>query len=267
VFLSRATAPCVATGGCNARGGPQAPRRWRTGLLAHRISSHTRKRRRGKRESERDGRCGPSCDRRLCVGSFAAPGWLAMHRHQQHPHPLPCVSDALCPAHTGCCPWWAPSQEAILPELRALAARHAATPHCVVAAAIAARWGTAAEAQRSQCLAAAARGEEESEEHAIAWSTLPSELNPLAGKVPPARAERKRAQIEALLQWALRLLPAAPAGGGSAAPAEAPVAVDFCAGQHSRCLHPYSLLAKLGYDEGGACDTTARQLHTLAAHV
>ena len=62
------------------------------------------------------------------------------------------------------------------------------------------------------------------------WADLPAELNPLAGKVPPARAERKRTQIEALLHWALQLLPPPAAGPAAAAGAAAPTVVDFCCG-------------------------------------
>jgi hypothetical protein len=79
----------------------------------------------------------------------------------------------------------------------------------------------------------------------VAWSELPAALNPLAGKVPPARAERKRVQIEALLRWAWHMLPPPPpppaagvevvtaAAAAAATPGAAgggDIVVDFCAG-------------------------------------
>jgi hypothetical protein len=73
-------------------------------------------------------------------------------------------------------------------------------------------------------LVASAAGSAASDRSAgIDWARLPAQLNPLAGKVPPARAQRKRRQIESLLYWACRLLPP-PASGCT------PTAVDFCAG-------------------------------------
>ena len=99
-----------------------------------------------------------------------------------------------------------PQVEAILPELRTLTV--AGEPRAVAEAS--AGGGTCG------C-------------GAIAWDSLPAELNPLAGKVPPARAEKKRRQIEGLLEWAQALLPPPPpSGSGAAGPG--PTAVDFCAG-------------------------------------
>lgn len=61
----------------------------------------------------------------------------------------------------------------------------------------------------------------------IDWDALPTELNPRAGNVPPARAERKRRQIESMLYWGCCLLPPVPVAANVRS---RPVVVDFCAG-------------------------------------
>lgn len=105
-----------------------------------------------------------------------------------------------------------PQVHAALPVLAKLHGGHAADPELVARAARSYFGGTAAECS------------------AIDWRALPAELNPLAGKVPPARAQRKRRQIESLLHWGCRLLPPPATIPVATESGLRPVVVDFCAG-------------------------------------